>query len=143
MSQIQRMNRIYCNAQTCIVAAAGDDSHYGLPGVGHRSRKPQEKVSLGGLTLVQQCASGVAVAKSKWSSRAWTGQEGCLSTRCLVFTDEEVIFRCRAMFCQESRYWEGQCSPASGPSNVYDEDDGLVDAIPKAKEIQTNPPKIK
>jgi hypothetical protein len=35
------MDRIYQNAEVTIIAAAGSDSKYGLPGVGKRHRDPQ------------------------------------------------------------------------------------------------------
>ncbi|KAH7374881.1 heterokaryon incompatibility protein-domain-containing protein [Plectosphaerella cucumerina] len=39
---------------------------------------------------------------SAWFKRAWTFQEGILSRRRLVFTDEQVYYECAAMNCRES-----------------------------------------
>jgi len=108
------MDRIYAQSQLCIIAAAGASSNYGLPGVGHRARTPQTRMSIGNINLVQQYFPSSMVLQSTWRSRGWTFQEGCLARRQLIFTDEEVIFLCREMCKQESLFldntsdWEGE-----------------------------------
>jgi hypothetical protein len=96
------MGRIYSQSQLCIIAAAGKDPNYGLPGVSKRHRKPQAHISLGELDLLEFFLSPKSVHQSLWSSRGWTLQEGCLSRRRLIFTDEETVFSCHEMCCQES-----------------------------------------
>ncbi|CAN9363358.1 unnamed protein product [Alternaria alternata] len=45
-AQIQLMGRIYSEAELVIIAAAGDSSDYGLPGVGVRAREAQRRTRL-------------------------------------------------------------------------------------------------
>ncbi|KAH0430624.1 hypothetical protein CcaCcLH18_07659 [Colletotrichum camelliae] len=70
--QISQMDSIYQRAELTIIAAAGEDPSYGLPGA------------------------------SAWYTRGWTFQEGILSRRRLVFTDEQVYYECDSMHCYES-----------------------------------------
>ncbi|KAF2825359.1 heterokaryon incompatibility, partial [Ophiobolus disseminans] len=101
-TQMLMIGRVYSQASLCIVAAAGTDSSHVVPGVGKTARTPQLTFQLGDLDFFQRYSSGHTVARSKWRSRGWTFQEGCLSRRRLIFTDQEVLFLCRDMYCQES-----------------------------------------
>ena len=102
-TQIQRMNLIYGSAAVTIIAAAGDDPRYGIPGVSLRPRKKQAVVHVGSRTLVSVDLNIRSQVKaSKWHSRGWTYQEAYLSTRRLVFTDHMVYFQCCAMHCHET-----------------------------------------
>jgi hypothetical protein len=97
------MNEIYANAQITLIAAAGSDAEYGLPGVGLRSRDLQSKHQVGDISLVQVFPhSSHAVKSSKWATRGWTYQEGFLSPRRLLFTDQQVTYLCNKMCCAES-----------------------------------------
>ncbi|RSM14754.1 hypothetical protein CDV31_005336 [Fusarium ambrosium] len=78
--QIRLMAKIYGSAQLTIVAVAGSDPSYGLPGVS-RSRRP--------------CQPHDDILSSVWSTRGWTYQEAFLSTRLLVFTDKQIYFQCK------------------------------------------------
>ncbi|TVY22810.1 hypothetical protein LHYA1_G008400 [Lachnellula hyalina] len=103
LDQIRQMDVIYNNAVATIMAAAGEDSSYGLPGVGTKTRKPQHSLDLGSHLLVSiQPHASNRVNSSKWASRAWTYQEGILSRRRLLFTDNEVSFECNGMYLAES-----------------------------------------
>jgi hypothetical protein len=101
--QIRNMDIIYANAFLTIVAATGDSSDYGLPGVGSNIRHPEQlaKVQDKYLTIVRPDPRA-AVERSTWMTRGWTYQEVVLSTRRLVFTDEQVSFECDSMRCCES-----------------------------------------
>ncbi|PKS08774.1 hypothetical protein jhhlp_004827 [Lomentospora prolificans] len=44
----------------------------------------------------------VSIRNSKWATRGWTYQEGVLSNRCLVFTEEQMYWECRGMAVSES-----------------------------------------
>lgn len=96
--QVSRMDEIYSRAQVTIVAAAGEDASYGLPGVGERLRKSQPIVEIHGFNLF---AVGPhprnLVRESRWASRGWTYQEGILSMRRLIFTDQKVFYDCNGM----------------------------------------------
>jgi hypothetical protein len=96
------MDYIYSRAELTIVAIAGKDPHYGLPGISSTNRIPQKHISIGDMELVQIFLYEFDLQGSQWASRAWTLQEGVLSRRRLVFTDHEVIFLCNMMHCRES-----------------------------------------
>ncbi|PQE09993.1 hypothetical protein CJF31_00003918 [Rutstroemia sp. NJR-2017a BVV2] len=102
ISQIQQMGSIYKNSEFTIIAAAGSDPCYGLPGVS-RSRLPQAAVRFGQLELVNPGSVAATVLKhSQWSTRGWTFQEASLSKRRIVFTDEQVYYECNGMYSYES-----------------------------------------
>lgn len=105
------MSTIYQRADLTIIAAAGSNPLYGLPGVQkRRSVRPLvDHANDGSLcfskvltdeALAEICM--VNIAKAEWASRAWTYQEAIFSRRRLIFTDRQVIFNCNARFCLES-----------------------------------------
>lgn len=119
-NQIQQMDLVYRNGQLTIIAAAGKDETYGLPGVSSCPRRtlPTRQKRPRALSTSEDPACGIkcycdgnlsttstildvqrAVLRSKWSTRGWTYQEGSLSRRCLAFTDEQVYFEVRCPCC--------------------------------------------
>jgi hypothetical protein len=101
--QITKMNQIYADAVLTIVAAAGEDSRYGLPGVSRTPRYPQACVEIEDTQLVHSLRSPRdVVMSSKWASRGWTFQEARLSRRTLFFTSDQVLFECASMSVQET-----------------------------------------
>ncbi|KAK4118452.1 HET-domain-containing protein, partial [Parathielavia appendiculata] len=100
--QIQSMDVIYQHSALTIIAAAGENPHHGLPGVGTTPRKVQPSVTIGSRTLAWVPFKKHEILKSKWNSRGWTYQEGLLARRRLVVTDMQVYFQCQAMHCAES-----------------------------------------
>jgi hypothetical protein len=100
--QIQSMDVIYQHSALTIIAAAGENPHHGLPGVGETPRKAQPSVTVGTQTLAWVPFIEDEIQQSKWNSRGWTYQEGLLARRRLVFTDTQVYFQCNAMHCLES-----------------------------------------
>ncbi|KAF9697803.1 hypothetical protein EKO04_004278 [Ascochyta lentis] len=99
--QIGMMDRIYAEADFAIIAAVGD-AHYGLPGVGSdKSRRTQKSIQIGDVTLIEILNPSEHIQTSTWASRAWTLQEGCLSRRQVIFTNEGVAF-----LCKEFQFWE-------------------------------------
>lgn len=101
--QIRAMDRIYARAVVTLVAAAGSDADFGLPGVHHTPRQNQPLTTTRGIMLTSTLAHPEAsIHNSKWASRGWTYQEAMLSTRRLVFTQEQVYYECRSMSACES-----------------------------------------
>ncbi|KAF2279013.1 HET-domain-containing protein, partial [Westerdykella ornata] len=101
-TQIANMDRIYAGAVFTIAAAAGEGPNYGLPGVSHRQRHVQPRARFEKLHLVASPPPPRDVIRaSKWASRGWTFQESKLSRRTLFFTDDQVIFECGSMTCEE------------------------------------------
>ena len=101
--QIRHMDHIYQNAYLTIVAAAGHDADYGLPGITCQLRPPSVVAEINGqqFTSVPQLAKSV-IPYSKWSSRGWTYQECVMSSRLLVLTNDEAYFECQSMNCSEA-----------------------------------------
>lgn len=96
--QIGLMAEVYGAATITIIAAAGSDPTYGLPGVSSTARVPQPRVKLKDRILTWTLEDPkVLVGQSVWTTRAWTYQEALLSPRRLVFTDHQVYFQCSEM----------------------------------------------
>jgi hypothetical protein len=92
------MDLIYSSAQMTIIAAAGQDPYYGPPGVGGTLRKKQPHLKFGDYTIISTLSHPESLVKhSKWASRGWTYQEGHLSKRRLIFTEQQVLFECNSM----------------------------------------------
>ena len=58
-------------ADLTIIAAAGDNPNYGLPGVSSRSRQQQKSLDLGTVSLLQIFDDRQDIRDSAWASRAW------------------------------------------------------------------------
>ena len=97
------MHQIYQHAYLTIVAAAGENSEYGLPGIGSVHREFQPRADIGDKVLVSTLPEpSHVINKSKWMTRAWTYQEAVFSRRRLYFTDQQMYFGCPEMACRES-----------------------------------------
>jgi hypothetical protein len=71
---VDQMDQIYRGAHLTIVAAAGENAYYGLPGVSTTPRAEVQLKAVVGDTLVAsmlETGQG-AIDFSRWSSRAWT-----------------------------------------------------------------------
>ncbi|KAH7094869.1 hypothetical protein FB567DRAFT_511256 [Paraphoma chrysanthemicola] len=90
------MHLVYSNAQVTIIAAAGNDVTFGLPGVSRRSRLTEVTMPLGPCLLSSlPYTSNRLLRESKWMTRAWTLQEATFSWRRLIFTEEHLFLQCR------------------------------------------------
>jgi len=97
------MNQIYMKAEKTIIAATGEDSHHGLPGIRGTLRKPQPSLKSGKHTLISTLPHpATTIGYSKWATRGWTYQEVIFSRKRLVFTDRQVFFECNTGHCPES-----------------------------------------
>ncbi|KAM0351099.1 hypothetical protein ACHAPU_002881 [Fusarium lateritium] len=96
LEQIQKMHEIYREADLTIVSAAGDGPEYGLPGISTpRTKAPSVNVRVGSRQIVSTGTSAQgAIRGTIWASRAWTYQEGLVSRRKLIFTDEQIYLHC-------------------------------------------------
>ncbi|KAF2120863.1 heterokaryon incompatibility protein-domain-containing protein [Lophiotrema nucula] len=100
--QLRTMDLIYEGAYCTIVAAAGSNDRYGLPGIS-RPREQQPSVNLGQEVFVSTLRDPQnEIRNSTWMTRAWTYQEALCSARRLVFTDHQVYFECKSMHCCEA-----------------------------------------
>ncbi len=97
------MDAIYGNAELTIVAAAGEDQSHGLPGLNSRPRTAQRTAMAGSYRIVETLPDPHhKVSASRWFTRAWTFQEGLLSRRSLIFTDDQIYYECTGMNCSEA-----------------------------------------
>ncbi|KAJ8114747.1 hypothetical protein OPT61_g3445 [Boeremia exigua] len=102
-TQIAQMDKIYAGAEATIIAAAGDDPHYGLPGIRSREANRTRYATINGqLHTVIPPDPAHEIRASKWNSRAWTYQESMLSKRRIIFCDRQMYFECSAMHCYEA-----------------------------------------
>ena len=118
MAQIQNMDNIYQGAYLTIVAAAGKDSTYGLPGVTWRPRREQLYVNTGSFALVGSLPTAHEVARnSTWATRGWTYQEAVLPRRLLIFTDYQAHLVCPAqIWCEDKAFSRGSTKTVSHES---------------------------
>ncbi|KAL5317951.1 hypothetical protein ACEPPN_015055 [Leptodophora sp. 'Broadleaf-Isolate-01'] len=118
---ISRMTTIYEAAEFTIVAAAGSGASHGLPGIQNTPRNPQPKYFLdsGSLLLSTFPDPRRDVLESSHWTRGWTYQEGILSKRRIVFTENQVYWECQGMATQESLNMPLFLTPSS------DDDDEL------------------
>ena len=89
--QIQQMGTIYRNSALTIVACAGSDPQYGLPGVS-KSRTPHSSILIKDVGHIQQIPVTADIRRSVWAKRGWTYQEALLSQAKLYFTDQQVYY---------------------------------------------------
>jgi len=121
--QIQQMDLIYQNAFVTIVAAAGSDPYYGLPGVGATPRTHQSNAWIGGRCLVSTLPDPRRLIKaSKWMHRAWTYQESFFSTRRIVFTEQQMYYECRTGLA-----FETVDNPSEWSTGIFDDQYGYED----------------
>lgn len=94
-TQLAAMDLIYSCAEITIIAAAGSDANYGLPGVKKRPRVVRPSININGITWTSGIRdTELLVKQSTWRTRGWTYQEGHFARRRLTFTDEQVLYEC-------------------------------------------------
>ncbi|KAI9928483.1 hypothetical protein MW887_002528 [Aspergillus wentii] len=113
------MGRIYNHAYVTLVALAGDNAEYGLPGVDRRPAR-WTGTTQGLYLLNEKSPYPLLVRHSKWTTRGWTFQESMLSQRLLMFSDMGLFYEC------------------NGRHGYTDEEAGSVDTYYKAQIGLTN-----
>jgi hypothetical protein len=115
---ISQMGSIYACSSITIVALTGRDANAGLPGIRpFPKRKSQVPFQVHETCLIESLdqprsaitgtSSGYNSTHSEmWFQRGWTYQEGALSQRQLVFTEDEIHWRCRSAVWREESTWE-------------------------------------
>jgi hypothetical protein len=93
-AQIEQMDLVYTGAAATIIAAEGQDPNDGLPGVS-LPRQPTRSFKIGHTSCCVSSMLDHKFDKRKWGTRAWTYQEGELSSRRLVFLNDSVYVECR------------------------------------------------
>lgn len=112
---IAHMDTIYSKAYFTLIAANGDDASAGLFRLKHRptaAESPLQVKQKGRTFSLLPIKAGLerTLELSKWSTRAWTLQEYALSSRSVVFTDNEVFFSSLAGERREAYTLENQSS---------------------------------
>ncbi|PLB40875.1 uncharacterized protein BDW47DRAFT_83292 [Aspergillus candidus] len=104
--QREIMPDIYRGSYVTIVAT-GRDAQIGLYGVQDTKRLPQVRENYSGRTLaIQKPCFEDSVGAWPWSERRWTFQEAHQPRRLLIFSDEQVFFRCHSGVLTESVHME-------------------------------------
>ena len=94
--QLALMGDIYRAGLATIIPACSDSVHCGIPGVvsGTRYTGQIHHVILNNVLQEVMDPIDTHLRRSRWSRRAWTYQEACLSARCLLFTCEQAYLIC-------------------------------------------------
>jgi hypothetical protein len=94
------MDQIYFRAYLTIISCS-DDADQGLPGMRKLPRDSQRSLWLGDHMLKQIYKPEHSALNSRWATRGWTFQEGCMSRRKLFFTGHGVALWCGSMYYEE------------------------------------------
>lgn len=131
--QIRHMDLIYKCADITIIAAAGSDCNYGLPGVSDCSRDVLDPFILdGALTFgifpkddgfTNHWESGT------WNTRGWTFQEAHLSRRRLVFSNTAMHFECM----RHGEYQTEMCGGVECANGDAVKEHDSVNSLPKRR----------
>ncbi|KAG6357585.1 hypothetical protein INS49_013462 [Diaporthe citri] len=92
---ISNMDAIYEAAYLTIIAASGSDDEHGLPSVSFKALKRRHVPPWTGLVCTRISPHSEQMEQSAWSTRGWTYQEGLLSRRRLIFTEDCAILHYR------------------------------------------------
>jgi hypothetical protein len=107
-AQIPNMDKVYGRASVTIVAAYGENSNAGLPGITPRSRRRCDvDVLVDGISVIAGLPTfHETLRKSVWETRGWTFQEKILSKRLLIFTEYQMFYHCNLAIRCEDAIWE-------------------------------------
>jgi hypothetical protein len=126
--QIQEMDRMYAGAYATIVASAGSNSTFGLPGISRSRRSEQLSATVSDMELYSSLPPlQIALNAATWNERGWTYQETILSRRCLFFTDIQVYFVCAGMSSCEAAILNQIASPPT--STLHHSTESAMSAV--------------
>ncbi|KAK3335065.1 heterokaryon incompatibility protein-domain-containing protein [Neurospora tetraspora] len=113
--QLGNIANVYAHSLFTIIAAAGDDSNFGLPGIRTPRDAVQEVVPVippsdtnPGMSLITALSPTHQshehpTRKAIWASRGWTLQERALSRRAIFIMKNHVLWSCsRSHYSEES-----------------------------------------
>ncbi|KAM0519585.1 hypothetical protein ACHAPE_003764 [Trichoderma viride] len=108
LEQLRTMDTVYRSATLVVVAAAGNDAHAGLCGVGHLKRSEwQRRETLCGLAhITAQPPLRETLKGTTWSLRGWTFQEAMLARRILFLTNHQMYWSCKRNNWREDMTWD-------------------------------------
>lgn len=114
------MDQIYRDADITIVAAAGQNAEYGLPGVSVARSERQMMATIEGITVANMLeAAAGAIGFSQWNTRGWTYQERLLSRRLLTFTESQVYYHCDRRCNFHEQFRSGSVQPERLDPRAY------------------------
>jgi hypothetical protein len=81
--QLQEMDHVYAEANVTIVAGAGSDAAYELPGISRGRSIRQASATVSHMELYSSLPTLLcAIKDTVWNGRGWTYQETMLSRQC-------------------------------------------------------------
>lgn len=99
--QIRHMDLIYKCADVTVIAAAGHDCDYGIPGISFHRKHLLNPFMLDTGPSTLPLTFGIFPDpkeqwhRGSWHTRGWTFQEALLSRRRLVFSEQKMHFECK------------------------------------------------
>lgn len=97
-AQICAMGKIYGEALLTIIALSSGDARDGLPRIRRKASQTMvSTVSGADFTAVRLLKATLAetILNHRYETRGWTFQERILSSRCVLFTKEQMYFQCQ------------------------------------------------